>query len=489
MKGLKKIVLLLLLTILGMMLLSCKGTEDLKYDYVSYTVSWGGEDGEINYQGLAHHKEYGWVTSRDFYTLDGIYALPGGRGSKIFDSMGNLVKGSTVESGETYYANWKPINIVLCLDLPDDASFEDGSNRKEFLVEYTGTLPSVFPAAKDEVGLDLGRWHIVSVTDEYGNLLEGKGTVADYCTAEPTENTPYVIRLAPYVNYEDDNAKHTLTFDFGGGIIDRHVVESYTDIPPQFFWYGENADRELVGWATYPTERGEFVTEIDNLVEDITLYAIWKQYRTIRLHLHDNKVKTVRVYKDEPFLLDEAAALVGTEFENWYEDSNFDTVASRIVTYEGTVTDYYAKFNPKSELSGGSYCLTLAYGDGVSEEFEIKPGQSIENCLWYETTDGRELIGWSNGGDDFVTGGTIEGDTTLVASWKNCRVVQLHMYGDFVWTIHIYEGESYYLRDLPNAADAVFDDWYSDSSYTRKAPTEIDFENALAHYYAKHERY
>ena len=88
-----------------------------------------------------------------------------------------------------------------------------------------------------------------------------------------------------------------------------------------------------------------------------------------------------------------------------------------------------------------------------------------------------------------ATNPTIEGDTTLVASWKNCRVVQLHMYGDFVWTIHIYEGESYYLRDLPNAADAVFDDWYSDSSYSRKAPTEIDFENALAHYYAKHERY
>ncbi len=499
MKGLKKMALLLLLLTLGITLVSCLRARNLKNDHVTYTVNWGGEEGEITYTGLAHHKDYGWITSRDFYTLDGIYALPGGRGSKIFDTAGNLVKGSEVDSGETYYAFWKPISVVLCFDLPSGSTFEDGTDRKEMLVDYTGTLPAVFPKATDEYGVEHVRWHLdmvngerVSqklVTDTYGNLLEGLETVANYCTVEPTRNEPYVITFSPYTEYETVTGDKTvtLTFDFGGGVASEFLLEVYSDIDPSCFWYGEHADRELVGWTRHPTECSEFVTEIDNISENITLYAVWKNYRTIRLHLHNNRVKSLRVYQGEPILLDEAIALVGTAFENWYEDGDFNTVASRIVTYEGTVSDYYAKFTPKSTLDEGSHRLTLTYAYGQDEVFEIKLGQDIKNCLWYGTEGGRELTEWRGSGDDPVRGGTLTADTALGAVWKLYKGIRIHMYDGLVKTMRLYEGESYRLRSLPDREGDEFDDWYLDPDFRDRAPSTITFSDAQSDYYAAYE--
>ncbi len=422
MKGFRKIALLLLLLTLGITLAACRGID--KTDFVTYTVNWGGKIGEINYEGLKHDEDYGWVTSRDFYTLDGVYTRPNGQGERVFDAVGNLVV-DELESGETFYAYWKPITVVLSFRLEGDATFEDGTDRKEMLVDYNGTLPDMFPAAKNGDGLDLGRWYLskvnnklvtsTTVTDQDGNLLEGKGKVADYCTEAPTPNTAYVLTFFPREQY----VSCYVTLDFGDGSTEVLEYETYDTVLSKHFSHRETAGRELIGWARYPTERAEFVTKIDGITEDITLYAVWKNYRTVRLHLHNNRVKTVRVYQGEPILLDEAVALVGTAFENWYEDGDFNTVASRIVTYEDTTSDYYAKFVPKAELDEGSHRLTLVYESGVSEEFEVKAGQSIENCLWYGETATRELVSWIDGSDEPVMGGTIYSDTTLVAVWKS----------------------------------------------------------------------
>ena len=171
---------------------------------------------------------------------------------------------------------------------------------------------------------------------------------------------------------------------------------------------------------------------------------------------------------------------------NWYEDHNFNTVASRILTYEGDVSHYYAKFEPKAELDADSCVLTLHYGNDVIERFEIKAGQSIENCLLYPESGGFELVEWTNLQGKPVTGGTITRNTTLFSAQKAYKDVTLHMYGNQTMTVRIYEGNIYRLYGLPDANGVKFQDWYLDTGFEDRAPDSITYANAVEHYYAQY---
>ena len=282
-----------------------------------------------------------------------------------------------------------------------------------------------------------------------------------------------------------------VTLDYGSGMTEQLGYHRAEDLTDYHLWYEDTGDRELVGWATHPTERGDYVTDIERVREDVTLYAVWRYYRDITLHIHNGKTQKLRVYQNEPFVLFEAAPLVGTEFENWYTDAGCTTVASRIITYENAQTDYYAKYVPKAELDEGSHRLTLIYSEGVEEVLEIKAGQSIENYLWYEDTGEKELLGWLAAlGEEYVTGGELTSDTELVASWRAYRTIDFHIYNGKIKTERIYEGMPYKLWTAGALAGMEFSGWCVDVELENSVSIreELSYETAASDYYAYYVR-
>jgi len=497
-KGFRKIALLLFLFVLTVALAACFGGGSDDTDRLTYTVDWGGEDGKITYQGLKHDADYGWIMSRDFYTLEGVFTQPNGQGTCVFDVAGNLLV-DEIENDGTYYAYWKPITVVISLVHTDGARFDDGTFRKEIVTDYEAMLPTVLPIGKDEYGFVHSRWYSYlingelcrskKVTDDNGVLNQEVEKVSDLCTQPPKDNMVYTVTLWSTASWSmslDNN--RIVTLDFGAGVTEKLQYRAGEDLTNYHLWYEETGDRELVGWATHPTERGEYVTDIENLSEDVTLYAVWRYYRDITLHIHNGKTQKLRVYQNEPLVLFEAPALVGTGFENWYTDSQFNTVASRIITYENAATDYYAKYVPKAELDEGSHRLTLAYGEGVTEEFEVKAGQTIDRFLRYEDTGERELLGWlGTASDEYVTGGELTQDTVLSAVWKEYRVVRFHIYNGKIKTDRVYEGVPYELWTPGVLREMEFDGWYLDPACKEDYASFYDglsYETAASDYYA-----
>ena len=385
MKGLKA-VLLVILTLLSLCAFpACNKEEEngeeeftplpegtLSFDErcelgISFFVDWcdGGKNAEISVipdsRGVYDYYSKTLANrGRQYYIYQGIYTEKNGQGQKVFNTAGAyLLRTNGIQDGTTFYAYWKPVDVVICYNLSTatKTTFLDGSKKKTVRVTYEGELPIEFPDVVCEVG-EFRYWSspcVAQISD--GNLLRnGQEKVAGHLNGggfatsggtiqsvpQPTtvygEDPLVILNLTPVIDYQT----HVLTLDFGSGQVSRHELKYGTPIS-NYLSVDDFNGRELVGWATHPTETQNFVTE-ESLTEDMTLYAIWKNYRTVRFHTLNGEIVEKHVYQYETHYLSAPEARDGYVFSGWYASADFETPVSRIISYTGTTTDYYAKW-------------------------------------------------------------------------------------------------------------------------------------------------
>lgn len=341
---------------------------------ISFFVDWcdGGSVTEITVvpdsRGVYDYSDKELANrGRTYYAYQGLYTEKDGKGKKAIDSAGMyLLRTNGIKNGDTLYAYWKPIDVVICYDCSSATrtTFLDGSTKKTVRVTYDGELPQTFPDVVCEVGEFL-YWRSPSVMQiSNGTVLmdsqkkvashvsgAGFSTVNGIIQSVPQSSTvygddpTYVLTLTPVIQYDT----HTLTLNYNNGQVDRIDLAYGTRI----FTYlstDDYAGRELVGWATSPTETENFVTLDATLTADLTLYAIWKDYRTVRFHTLNGEIIEKHIYRYDTHYLSAPEERDGYVFFGWYDSAELTTAASRIITYTGTTTDYYAKWR-KEKIS------------------------------------------------------------------------------------------------------------------------------------------
>ena len=325
---------------------------------VTYAIEWDNELGKKSYmvtpdsygefdyafdQNTFRYLDFTGVT-KNFHLFKGVYTAPNGNGDRAFDTAGNCLL-DKIENGTVFYAYWEPTTVIVCYNLiyENMAIFQGGAEMKTVPLRYGDNLPAVFPEVLCE-NSELLYWRTSDASSQisdFNMLLNDQKTVAQHCKTKfyPTceaENY-YVLNFYPVLN--KDNCY--LTLDYGDGRVVSHELKYGASIAEYLVTEDFNG-QELVGWAHSKYETSEFVTK-GTITQNMTLHAVWKPYRVLRFHSLDG-VKEARVYQNEMHYLTSPEQRLKYTFDGWYSTADYDTHASRVITYDGTVTDYYARW-------------------------------------------------------------------------------------------------------------------------------------------------
>ena len=420
MKAFRRITLLLLTALLLVTLCACAEKKDegegeegplpegtLSYEErmertVNYYVDWCDGTTAIKISVMPdsrgvydYSSEQAANRGRSYYEYHGLYTAPNGGGMKAFDTSGVCLL-SKIENGTTFYASWSSIDVVISYNLASAAktTFLDGSTQKTVRVTFEGELPAVFPDVVCEVGEFL-YWRSPSMSQiSDGNILRdeakkvsahisggGFSTSNGIIQSVPQssliygDDSTYLLTLTPVISYET----RFLTLDYGTGQITTHELAYGAEISGKLSVGDTFGGKELVGWATSPIETQNFVVA-GQLTEDMKLYAIWKNFRTVRFHTLDGEIVEKNVYQYETHYLPAPEDRANYVFFGWYSSADYETLASRIITYDGTVSDYYAKWQKEKQTfflnwptgSPSKYTVSVQ-PDGTYPMPDIKP--------------------------------------------------------------------------------------------------------------------
>lgn len=439
-----------------------KDNTDMGASRPYFTVEWydGVENDtyilikEIN--GKYTHKALDLTNAtREGYYFKGIFTHKNGTGTMVFDKTGEVLT-DDIQPKSVFYAHFEPIEIYVCYDISTiyNATFPDGSKVKTTTIPFGGQLPANCPEFLFDDG-QVKCWRSMSPV-HFDTPIVGTTAVSDGSVMYPhaLDSTKYeatrlvlegydihIIALRPVIDY----VNVAVTLDYGDGrktIIDHDgyfeglpngdslygwdledilsvatkretaLLKSMQTPEPSIkdyqseeqyrqalkeYYNTAHYTRELLGWAYSPYETTNFVTG-GELTENVTLYAIYRDCRTVLLHnIADEPVKKY-VYKNEPLLLRNPTFGEGREgynFYGWYTDALHTNTASRVITYDGDVTSYYAKAYPASV---GYTIETVGLRDGKTYQYSYTvPGDENGNYvadLEYETArEGHKFLG------------------------------------------------------------------------------------------------
>ena len=331
---------------------------------------------------------------RKGHVLSGVYTEKMGQGTKVIDSVGNVLTDSFTEN-TTYYAHWTARDVFVSFRFEDENSdmhkglFYDGSTR--ICKEYAATdrIDFVFPEViSDCAVLYWKNQSGVRISD--GNVLYDKFIyISDLMSsAYPTlmSSVSDFVNLYPVL----EDKTYILTLDFGTSIEEYEL--SYGEDIEDFLTTYSTGTREIVGWAESRYETLDFVTN-GKIYSDMTLFAVWKDYSEITLvgvdenyfpegyvipsedSRDDAPLCKKHIYQHEPQYID-TPLKEGYIFGGWYDNPDFTgEPVTRLVTYEKNAGTYYARFVKES------YKVYVRYNDAVSGYgtylYELLPDESL----------------------------------------------------------------------------------------------------------------
>lgn len=392
----KLLILLLAVVLLGAMLCACgddededgapeggdKPTETVEPFTVSCYINGTGSeptallvlDGAINITELP---------SRTGYTFLGLFDAPTG-GGMVMDAQGvSLV---VVKQGMVLYAQWSPNSYKIVFDGRGGTLSENGS---EMTVAYDAALTK-FPTAEKVGHVFLG-WEDSAGTrySDKAAVLQGKQVfnLENYAPEGDTVTLFAVFELA----------KYTVTFDYNDGTY-RSTTATVThgQTVPDSMYPTEGVDtgtRRVYAWAMTANGAQSFMGTVTS---DITLYAIWKDYRSFTLSDTVGGETVVIVYRDEPLdlLTYDGVTRPGFDLEGWYTSVQYAGNPVTEITYTSTVKIYYARWTVATyslvfdQASAGKAIDPISYqmGDTVALENINREGLIFKG--WSVVADG-----------------------------------------------------------------------------------------------------
>ena len=347
------------------------------------------------------------VPTRNHCVFLGMYDSAVG-GTQIVDQYGHCIV--TIDRDMTLYAHWSYETCQIQFDAGEGTLAD---NLKTMSVVYESTVTS-FPVP-ERFGYDFVGWF-----DENDTKYSDKGAVLSEKTRFNDKNYQFsenntVILTARYVVKQ-----YTLTFDYNDGtyltetvkINHGDTLESVT-LPTK-----DTGSREIIGWST---QRATLVPFAGTFTSDVTLYAIWSDYKVFKFYTDDTHYTEEKVHRGEEYTL-ATPTRNGYDFDGWYTSTMYSGNPVEMVTYYTAITVYYAKW------SLVTYTIT----------FETNGGDAVLGTLQYTVEDTVSLpsagekqyatfIGWCKKQDlsdspiTALTKGTY-GNLTLYAKWRGMDV-------------------------------------------------------------------
>ncbi len=393
----------LLLALLGLTMTSCSPISESTETSYQLTV-------QLNYQGggsqtlfMTASESYS-VPTRTGYDFLGLFTEPSG-GSMVYNEFGACQ--ILLDQNMTLYAQWAPRTYRIAFD-GREASVPDGYKTQEVI--YDSEL-STFPSLEREGYIFVG-WE-----DSLGNLYSDGATVLPAKKQFNVNNYVAVDEtgtLTLYARFEIK--KYTVTLDYNDGTYRTETleVEHGKPLTAEQRPTEDTGSRRLVAWTAMAGGTEDFRGVV---TQNMTLYAVWRDYRITTLNDSSGKEYKVEIFKDEPLDLAtyNGVTLPGYDLEGWYTSPTYGGNPVTEITYATAEQTYYAKWTVATytiifDCSPTSQRLDpMTYQMGDTTEL---PSLSLE---------GYTFNGWLPQGTDAGTPmnslpDTMYGDLTLCAS-------------------------------------------------------------------------
>jgi len=419
-KRLTLLLLALLLTALTLTLCACGGDDTpggstgttytvycfKSEDSAAEEIKVGtGEGNTIVPAKKAHYKFLGYYTAE---------------GTQVFDASGRQVQGLLIDKNITVYAHFEPIDYTVTF-VVGEGTLPEGSQTSVTLNADSWQLIVPVPEAPNERTQFEG-WYNKDFTAEFAGRY---GTV-DY-TKFSLDNELGISNneIKLYAKY----GKRTVTvkIDYNDYTMDPKEIEvDYGEL------LGDLADlkinnetegKEIVGFSIDPYQ---FIPYEDPLTEDITVYAVWKYYKQVKIHYGDLfPTEIFKVYEGD----DMGAELPtpkkpGYRFDGFYDNASYAGNPIGYVPFHNLASAYHAK------LTRAEYTLTFDTGDtGITAPEPMTYHYGDTKVLPDLSRDGYIFLGWSlerDGTGEIINAipSNYDGNYTLYAVFgaKTCTV-------------------------------------------------------------------
>ncbi len=349
----------------------------------------------------------------------------------VMDADGNWVGEIEWDNNGTrayLYALWIPNRCTVNFEV-DGALVEDWKMEADFnslvpelpvpekegydFVGWMAYIPTT-PETHEESMVSYGKepYH-KQLDDDYGFTVESYNPLNGSLRPKSTETTLHAVFKikACTVTYDPNNGtdeKDTFTYDWGTP--SETVLDGL--MAPGIVMNG----KMLAGWSTEPDELVPFTGPLKS---DLTIYAIWLEYKTFRFVTEGGAVEELRVMKDGKQYDVPAVTRPGYEFEGWYETPSFEGQRVTKIDYDTATDTYYAKWRLLT------YTITFdARGGSItpaSVSYDVT--QTIELPASAGTREHYTFLGWCMEEDcsdmpvSVLRPGTT-GHFTMYAKWR-----------------------------------------------------------------------
>lgn len=414
------------------------------------------------------------------YVFGGLYDAPSG-GTKIVDETGHSL--FAIERSITLYARWIPLTYTIVFDANGGELI--GASGEETYAFGESVLS--FPTAEKE-GFDFNGWCFANTStqcaDKMGAPMEGYEVFSDKYPI-----TDGKVTLVAIFNVK----QFKLVLDYNDGSYQTQTVYvAYGDtvnvanLPKM-----DNGSSEVIGWST--SQMGNVPFD-GTVAEDMTIYAVWRDYKTFLLYEDAENLqngKKERVYRDASFTLP-TPTKGGYNFDGWYTSTYFSGNPVTSVSYGTVKSEYYAKW------VFATYTLWF-HSNGGGEFADMK--YTMEDTVSLPTPEKEKytFVGWCKKSDLSDTPiKTLEkgsyGNISLYAKYKGeDRTLTLDAGdGTLNETTVTVEYGAYNKIPVPTYEGYAFEGWYADSDCTVKVADHNGkclnqwlYEDVSVTYYAK----
>ncbi len=216
--------------------------------------------------------------------------------------------------------------------------------------------------------------HVSSYVDENGN----------------TQNGDFIL-LRPKFDY----IKHEVSINYNDWGVQNSVQNTSIKVineqsMPNLDEYNKTINgKTIYGFSTSKTE---YVPFSGYVTEPVTLYAIWEQYKDVRLHYYSDIAETIKYYEITP------SVLPSPDFERehytfvgWFDNPSFGGPVISRPAFSEIKEDYYAKWNPVSykitfHVNGGESIVDGTYVYGLGKTLPV-PNKNYSKFLGWCTDE------------------------------------------------------------------------------------------------------
>lgn len=237
------------------------------------------------------------------------------------------------------------------------------------------------------------------------------------------------------------------------------TVEAGTILPDLSSYGKDTGSSEIVGWSTSATELVEYSSTVDG---DITLYAIWDDYKVVEFVYSSENVKQYMYYRSSASSssVPEEIEIAGYLMDGWYANSDYSGDALTSIDFDSLAEKYYAKY------SVAVYSITFDGGVYTEEIDTVYYSYGDTDNLPVLTCMGYIFEGWctdKNCNTDPITtiSADMYGNKTFYAKWSaNTYIITLDADGGSLSTsvISVKYDQSFTL-DIPSKEGYDFLYW------------------------------